>query len=101
MPLALHDAVCLQVDPSGMEKIKSRSVSNETETCISLMENLSPSAQEKLGPLLEDLVTLPWMHLDWQAGVNIVISSGWALKGVLAYLEIVPSEEGSLCIWLE
>lgn len=42
-----------------MEKMKSRSVSKETDTCISLMEKASFSPQEKLGPLLEAVVTLP------------------------------------------
>ena len=64
VPPALHAAVCLQLDPSGIEKMKSSSVSNETETCMCEMENLSFGEHEKLGPPLEPLPTVPWMHLD-------------------------------------
>jgi hypothetical protein len=65
VPSELQEAVCLQVEPSGMEKIKSSSVSNETETCMCEMENWSFCAQEKLGPPPLDVLTLPWMHFDW------------------------------------
>lgn len=56
--------MCVQVEPSGMPKIKSKSVSNETETCIVVIENSSLWPQEIWGELLESLVTFPWMHFD-------------------------------------
>ncbi len=42
-----------------MEKMKSNSVSKETDTCMWLIEKASSFPQEKLGPLLDDLPTLP------------------------------------------
>jgi hypothetical protein len=59
VPADWHEAVCLQVEPSGMEKMKSNSVSKETDTCMLVIENASSFPQEKLGPLLDDLPTLP------------------------------------------
>jgi hypothetical protein len=57
-PPAEQNAVCLQVEPSGMLKRKSRSVSKETDTCISVMEK-SLSPPEILGAFPPFLETEP------------------------------------------
>jgi hypothetical protein len=64
VPPDWHDAVCLQVEPSDMEKMKSRSVSKETDTCMVVMENDVSEPHEKLGPPPEDWPTVPVMHFD-------------------------------------
>jgi len=74
LPLAEHAAVCLQVEPSAMEKMKSKSVSYETETCISVMENCSLDPHEIFGALLDFFETWPLMHLDyWSQTVSRVV----------------------------
>lgn len=66
VPLAEHDAVCLHVDPSGIWKIKSKSVSKETETCILVIEKGWAEPQEILGADETSLLTFPSIHLDWK-----------------------------------
>jgi hypothetical protein len=67
VPEAEQDAVCLQVEPSGMSKTKSRSVSKETETCIVVMEKSWPDPQAIFGALPASLLTDPWIHFDWKS----------------------------------
>jgi hypothetical protein len=59
VPLAEQDAVCLQVEPSGISKIKSKSVSKETETCIVVIENAWSEPQAILGAEEASLLTWP------------------------------------------
>jgi hypothetical protein len=66
VPLAEQEAVCLHVDPSGIPKTKSKSVSKETETCISVIEKAWLEPQAILGAEEVSLLTCPWMHLDWK-----------------------------------
>jgi hypothetical protein len=47
----------LQVEPSAIEKTKSRSVSKETEIWISVIENSSSAPHEILGALAGFLLT--------------------------------------------
>jgi hypothetical protein len=56
----------LQVDPSGISKTKSKSVSKETETCILVIENAWPEPQAIFGADEVSLLTCPWMHLAWK-----------------------------------
>jgi hypothetical protein len=65
-PEAEQEAVCLQVEPSAIEKTKSRSVSKETEICICVMENSELAPQEMLGVVGALLLTTPSMHFDCQ-----------------------------------
>ena len=57
VPEAEQEAVCLQVEPSAIEKTKSMSVSKETEICISVIENSSLGPHEILGALAAFLLT--------------------------------------------
>lgn len=62
-PPALQDAVCWQVEPSGMLKTQLTSVSYEVETCMVSMDMASLSLQEIDGLLLRS----PVMHLLWKS----------------------------------
>ena len=64
VPEAEQEAVCWQVEPSGMLKTKSRSVSKETEICIVVIEKSWPDPQAIFGALPESLLTEPWIHFD-------------------------------------
>ena len=59
VPEAEQEAVCLHVEPSGMEKTKSKSVSKETETCIVVIEKSWFDPQAIFGALPASLVAVP------------------------------------------
>lgn len=66
---AEQDAVCVQVEPSDMVWMKSKSVERSTLMSISVTEK-ALEEQEKLGQLLLSWLTVPLMHLSEERRVR-------------------------------